>query len=189
MYWMMQKRNRSSGFSIIELMFVVAIVGLLATIALPQFQAYRHRARAAEVGSIMAGISVSQETFALSHDAYADITTANPAGALSPYKRPWDFVACDPGCSRTNVAACTSFDCIGFVPDGWLFYQYVSPANPSPPEFAIGAVGDVDGNNVPGSYSFQSNHTTSFGLIGDGISSCPVGIPSGAPFHCTPFEF
>jgi prepilin-type N-terminal cleavage/methylation domain-containing protein len=46
-------RKREGGFTLIELMIVVAIVGILAAIAVPNFIAYRNKSRiAAAVGSI-----------------------------------------------------------------------------------------------------------------------------------------
>jgi prepilin-type N-terminal cleavage/methylation domain-containing protein len=46
-------RKREGGFTLIELMIVVAIVGILAAIAVPNFIAYRNKSRiAASVGSI-----------------------------------------------------------------------------------------------------------------------------------------
>jgi type IV pilus assembly protein PilA len=45
----------SRGFTLIELMIVVAIIGIIAAIAIPAYQAYVARAQASEALSLMAG--------------------------------------------------------------------------------------------------------------------------------------
>lgn len=72
----MQIRSRFSGFTLIELMIVVAIVGILATMAYPAYQDYVRRSARAEARAAMLNMAQLQERNFSDRGAYVPITAA-----------------------------------------------------------------------------------------------------------------
>ena len=68
------KNNR--GFTLIELMIAVAIVGILATIAIPAYQDYTRRARVIEGMNLAAGAKLSASEYFASVGSWPDDNVA-----------------------------------------------------------------------------------------------------------------
>ena len=79
----MRKLNKDAeGFTLVELMIVVAIIGILAAIAIPQFAAYRIRGFNASALSDVKNLQVSQAAFFADHQVYASTTAAPTAATI-----------------------------------------------------------------------------------------------------------
>ena len=77
------KRHLQQGFTLIELMIVVAIIGILAAVALPAYQDYTKRARVSE-GLVQAGAAKQNVADILAKGAIV----ADAAGYASGYQAP-----------------------------------------------------------------------------------------------------
>lgn len=76
-------KNCERGFTLIELMIVVAIIGVLAAIAIPSFQRYLAKAKTAEAKANIGTIFTCQEAYKATNDTYIDCT-ANPVAIGTP---------------------------------------------------------------------------------------------------------
>jgi type IV pilus assembly protein PilA len=62
------------GFTLIELMIVVAIIGILAAVAIPAYQDYIARAQATEAATLLGGLKTPISEFYMSNGAVPTIS-------------------------------------------------------------------------------------------------------------------
>jgi len=82
------EKHMKTGFTLIELLVVVLIIGILAAIAVPQYQKAVERSRTAEALQVLGDWANAQSIYHMQHNAFAyninegDITLPEPGGAF-----------------------------------------------------------------------------------------------------------
>ena len=98
-------QQNQKGFTLIELMIVVAIIGILAAVALPAYQDYTARAQAAEAVSLSAGMKTGVAEFYQSEGGFPTTTTSPP---LANYKAVGTYTSVALGASGVITATMNS---------------------------------------------------------------------------------
>jgi type IV pilus assembly protein PilE len=95
----------ASGFTLIELMIVVAIITLLASIAYPSYTAYTKRAKRSDAQQLMQEISLKEGQYILDARTY---TVALGSTGLNINRQGWTCTAAS--CTNPNYAITVTID-------------------------------------------------------------------------------
>lgn len=104
------KIRNNQGFTLVELMIVVAIIGILSSIAIPNYQKYQAKARQTEAKINLASIYTAETSFTAEQGSYTSCLKSigySPTGAKQYYTI---------GFTKNNAASCgptTTGDCLG----------------------------------------------------------------------------
>ena len=79
MHFTMPFQRRSRGFTLIEMLIVVALVAILAAVAIPSYREYIKKSRRAEAQSYLLSIAARQQQFLVDTRAYATLATLTAA--------------------------------------------------------------------------------------------------------------
>lgn len=78
------KQRTSLGFTLIELMIVLVVMGILAAIALPNYQSYLRRAACEDAKATLAGAANAMERYRAQNSSYVGSNLAASGYSQSP---------------------------------------------------------------------------------------------------------
>jgi prepilin-type N-terminal cleavage/methylation domain-containing protein len=162
-------RKMSGGFTLVELMIVVVILGILAAIAIISFTKYIRRAKVSEAYAMLGEIRAKQEAYKAEFSQYADVSGSHSVDA-------GQWPNSDPTTQKTAWGdPPVAWKQLGVHSDGPVYMRYRTAAGfpgegiagTSPPAvvntdhwWAARAAGDLDGDGTFSYYDVTNRMNT-----------------------------
>jgi len=162
------RSNPEAGFTLVELMIVVGLIGLLSAIAVPNFLSYQARSRRSEAYVNLAAVARLQSTYQTERGEFFEAGNwpdPGPYGGWSASKMRWD------------AASDLAYADLGWRPEGQVYYSYDTNTGATGCNcencFTATAIGDVDDDDRNSAVMYVHPETTPGGAV---IDECPSGI-------------
>ena len=165
----MKKLNaRRGGFTLIELMIVVASIGILAAIAIPNFLRFQLKAKSSEGKTNLAAIRTAEESYFAEYGVYVS-ADPSPVTINGNTKTPY-----------VDAVAGGGFAVVGWAPEGDVCFNYaVETATPDDDGFMASAAADINNNDVPQRWGYHKPDGAGANVPGlshgTNLGTCTVG--------------
>ncbi len=201
---MLKAFRKQAGFTLIELMIVVAIIGILAAIAIPNFMEYQRKSRTSEAKTNATSIKTAQLTFQGERGCFADAAVMPQAAPIvGGAAVAWPAAQFTPALPAVQVTYCavggTStvavWSDIGWVPAGPTRFVYSVGASVAPTALGTlltGAclavdIGVVPAAAVPATTGFMANARAD--QDGDALFDAYMIAENSNMVDCRPGEY
>lgn len=107
--------RQQNGFSLIELMIVVAIIGILASVAIPNYNEYLVKSRITDAVGALASMQVKMEQHFLDTRDYSSACTATSVAPKPTNSNYFDFTCTLPSATTYQIDAVGKNSMLGFT--------------------------------------------------------------------------
>jgi type IV pilus assembly protein PilA len=208
---MFKSIRKQEGFTLIELMIVVAIIGILAAIAIPNFLQYQMKSRQSEAKVNLNAIKTSEVAFQAEKGCYLGVPLMSGINAVAPPAKanpsPWPPTSvgaiyaptlmaitdgfCVPAQPAGTAFFVGRFTDIGFVASGNVNFWYATQGAPAGTVVPINAcfLGLANANGVAALGNVGFNATATTNLDGDNSVSFWASSSDQGSQDCSPGVF
>ena len=143
---MTKLHTRRGGFTLIELMIVVAIIGILAAIAIPNFLRFQLKAKSSEGKTNLAAIRTAEESYFAEYGNYVSALPSPPT------------IADNTKTAFSHAVPGEGFDRIGWAPEGEVYFFYSVEINSDADQFTAAGHADNDNDTNPQYWGYKKGN-------------------------------